>query len=133
MITTAEEFLALRSSSLPGEYLRATHEPAPIDVWLEVLAKYPEMNFWVAQNKTVPIEILEILSTNEDCRVRAMVASKRKLSEKLFQRLAADPDPAVRARVATNHNIPPALLQQLASDPSDLVSSAAQHQQHSQP
>ena len=117
MIASADEFIRLRTSSDPAEYRRAAHEVAPTTVWLELVAKHPEMRFWVAQNKTVPIEILKILGRDPDPRVRWMVASKRKLDEETLGRLAADPDESVRFAVAQNPNTPDAVLRSMLEDP----------------
>jgi hypothetical protein len=100
VIESAEEFVRLRSSEDPEEYGLAAIEPAPEAVWLEVIARFPEMRPWVAHNKTVPLSILKILADDEDADVRAAVASKRKLSDELFIRLARDTDEGVRARIA---------------------------------
>ncbi len=78
MIATAEEFVALRLSTVPEEYRRAAHECAVDGVWAEVIERYPELRFWVVHNKTVPIHILEQLSRDEDSSVRDAVARKRK-------------------------------------------------------
>lgn len=74
MISSAEELKHLRESKNPQDYQRAAQEEASLEVWQEVLVSFPEKAFWVAQNKTVPLEILEQLSKNTDTTVRAMVA-----------------------------------------------------------
>ena len=57
MIKTAEEFVNLRCSEHPDEYSRAARETAGINVWYDVIQKYPDMKEWVAYNKTTPKEI----------------------------------------------------------------------------
>src|SRR5262245_20782386 len=106
MITTAEEFERLRNSELPEEYNRSAHEAASEQVWLAVLASYPEMTFWVIHNKTVPLAILELLANHPDKDVRWAIASKRKLSTALFEQLAVDTDEYVRLAIATNRKTP---------------------------
>jgi hypothetical protein len=64
-------------SDAPQEYRRAAHEEASLEVWREVIRDQPDMRFWVAQNKTVPLEIPEELRWDPDERVRWMVRSKR--------------------------------------------------------
>jgi len=125
MITSAEEFVRLRTSEVPEEYRRAAHEPAPLDVWLQVVATHPEMRFWVAQNKTVPRSVLELLAADPDVRVREMVARKRSAGYALLLRLAADRQPSVRRAVAGNPKAPAAVLAQLRLDPDDGVARAA--------
>jgi hypothetical protein len=102
VITTAEEFVRLRESDQPDEYQRAAHEEAPAEVWQDVISRYPHMRRWVAHNKTVPIEVLEILAKDSDPAVRSTVAMKRKLTAALQWLLAADPDEGVRERLANN-------------------------------
>lgn len=83
-----------------------------------MIDRYPDMRFWVAQNKTVPVEILERLARDEDARVRSMVATKRKLDPTTLEALSSDPDDAVRAAVARHINTPRPVLERLAtSDP----------------
>ena len=53
-ITSAEEFVRLRTSEDPDEYLVSDNGAASDEVWLDVIARYPEMKEWVVHNKTVP-------------------------------------------------------------------------------
>jgi hypothetical protein len=116
MITSAEEFLELRTSDDPGLYLRAANDTAPEDVWLDVIARYPEMRKWVAHNKTVPLSILRLLAEDPDPAVRSMVAMKRKLDRSLFERLAEDADGGVRLAVVRNPKTPASVLALLTQD-----------------
>jgi hypothetical protein len=77
-IHSAEEFVRLRFSDNPAKYERAAGEDATIEIWREVINRYPEARRWVAYNKTIPIEILAVLAEDEDMQVRHMVAMKRK-------------------------------------------------------
>lgn len=117
MINTAEEFVKLRESENPKEYNRAAREPAPIQIWLDVIHDYPNMRVWVAHNKTVPIEILEILSDDDDNRVRGMVAAKRKLPENIQVKMAADKDESVRLTIARQPKATRTVLELLVNDP----------------
>jgi hypothetical protein len=76
VIESAEEFVRLRTSEEPDKYHRAAHEEATVETWLQVIERYPEMRFWVANNKTVPLEVLEVLRQDADARVRSMVRCK---------------------------------------------------------
>lgn len=125
MITSAEEFVALRVSEIKDEYDRAAMEEAPISVWREVIEKFPEYRRWVAHNKTVPVEILEELCVFDD--VRYFVASKRKLSQALFERLSQDPDSLVRGAIAANRKAPVAILEKLLEDESESVVRVARY------
>ena len=116
-ITTAEEFVELRTADDP----RASYDDAPIEVWHDVIERYPDMHHWVAYNKTVPIEILEVLAGSTDARVRLMVAMKRKATPTILERLATDEDDSVRAAVARHRATPRAVLEALLDDEWDEV------------
>lgn len=116
MIETAEDFIRLRYSSVAEERERAVREHAAAGVWDEVIRRYPDSRMWVAQNKTVPIDILEILAEDLEPGVRAMVAMKRKLSPAILSRLARDVDDSVRLAVARNRNTPREILEVLQGD-----------------
>jgi hypothetical protein len=125
MIQSAEEFVALRISDLPEEQNRATHEEAPLDVWKDVIEKYPDYVRWVIHNKTVPLEILEILSEIDDASIRYWVATKRKLSLDLFERLSKDKYSEVRTQIAINKKLPLYLLERLCDDEDHKVANTA--------
>lgn len=133
MISTAEEFVRLRNSEVPEEYGLAVSSPVSEAVWLDVIRYYPELKFWVAHNKTVPMSILRILADDADTRVRASVASKRKLDAELFEKLASDPDASVRNTVACNSQSPLAIIRILAQDPCEFVRKNAQQRLGSSP
>ena len=126
MIASAEEFIRLRNSDAPEDYLRAAGEAASVDVWMDVLARFPEMKEWVVHNKTVPLEVLGILAVDDAVAVRATVADKRKLNADLFDLLAGDSDELVRQRVACNRKAPVHVLQRLSKDPSPFVRRVAE-------
>ncbi|MFG3096389.1 hypothetical protein [Streptomyces sp. NPDC048202] len=117
MIETADEFVRLRNSSDPLECRRAVADEAPPQVWTEVVDRYPEERVAVAQNKTVPLTVLETLVDDPDARVRFMVAMKRKLSPDLLERLAHDVDESIRMRVAQHMNTSRETLESLRNDP----------------
>jgi hypothetical protein len=125
MIKSAEEFVRLRVSDFPEEYSRAADDEAPLCVWLDVISRFPDMREWVACNKTVPMEVLELLARDDESCVRAVVAEKRKLSVSLFELLARDHDEMVRQRIAYNKKVPAYLLEELSLDSSPVVRSAA--------
>lgn len=125
MINSAEEFVHLRSSELPEEYWRAAHEEAPEAVWLDVIARFPDMRKWVAHNKTVPLSMLEILARDADVAVRCMVAAKRKLSPALFDLLSQDSEGRVRSSIANNRKVPMHILKRLADDPEAFIREGA--------
>jgi hypothetical protein len=126
MINSAQEFVRLRTSEDPQEYLRAANEAASEAVWLEIIAKYPEMRVWVAHNKTISASILQILANDPDPSVRGMVARKRKLDISLIEKLAYDRDDAVRAAIAHNPKTPDTILRALVDDPWDEIARVAE-------
>jgi hypothetical protein len=128
MITSPEEFIRLRLSEDPALYQRAATDEAPVSVWMELVAHHPDMRSWVAHNKSVPIEVLQILSKDADPDVRCVVAGKRKLTRELFEILAVDPDEGVRQRVAYNKSAPADILERLSADMIPLVADAARKQ-----
>lgn len=124
MIGSAAEFCRLRESENPEDYQRAAHKEASVEIWMEVVAARPDMRFWVAQNKTVPAQVLEILASDPDARVRDMVARKRKITESIALKLADDPEETVRASLACNSKLPPSAAAKLQQDKSPLVRAA---------
>jgi ethanolamine utilization microcompartment shell protein EutL len=125
MMHSAEEFVRLRLSNCRSDYLKAATDSATVDVWLDVIRRFPEMKVWVAHNKTVPIEILLVLAGDHDSNVRAAVAMKNKLSEELFTVLAGDADGSVRQRIAYNKNTPVHILRRLSLDTCELIAAPA--------
>lgn len=118
MIESAEQFVRLRSSEDKADTDLAVRGEASMDVWEEVIDRYPEMTFWVAQNKTVPIEILERLVEDPSPDVRLMVAMKGKATPSMLRALSTDGNDAVRAAVARHRRTPSSVLAELAgTDP----------------
>jgi hypothetical protein len=131
MIHSAEQFVALRSSTERADYERAVTEQATVEIWADVISRFPEMRTWVAPNKTVPLEILRVLAKDEDRSIRASVAEKRKLDRELFESLSRDPDEVVRQRIAYNRKTPADIIERLTDDKTPLVSDAAFRAQRS--
>lgn len=102
MILSAEEFIRLRSSDDLAQQKRAVSEAATVDTWHKVLDRYPDYKVWVIRNKTVPIEILELLSADGDPKIRAEVAAKRKINKDIISKLAQDQDENVRHALMRN-------------------------------
>jgi hypothetical protein len=116
MINSAEDFVRLRTSNNMDEYLQAAWDEAPLEVWIEVIEKYPDMREWVAHNKSIAIKIMEILSDDEDDREKFTIASKNRLPEFLQLKLAKDPDSSVRNRIAFNKKATLKSLEVLLND-----------------
>lgn len=120
VIQSAEEFVALRDGDNRDEQRRASLEPASLEVWRELVERYPDARVWVAYNKTVPLEILRVLASDPDSAVRHMVAMKRKLTPDILEGMAADSDESVRLQVARHRRTPPVLERLLADDWSEV-------------
>lgn len=118
---SAEEYMRLRESEDRLEQLRAVHEELPLEIWLEIIEEFPDARWSVARNKTVPLEVLEILAKDPDERVRWMVVRKRKLTVDILRVLAVDSDETVRADVARHRRADAELLDVLARDHSSYV------------
>jgi len=116
MIRSAEEFVAIVDSGDEADARRASQDEAPLDVWLRVIELHPDLRFQVAQNKTVPAEVLERLAEDPDARVRGMVARKRKASAEILAKLAVDSDSGVRLAVAYNPSTPREVLELQRND-----------------
>ncbi len=102
MIISAQEFIQLRTSDQKEEQERASREPAENLVWLDVIQKFPDYKVWVVHNKTVPVEILEILAQDKRVEVRISVAMKRKINDNIFNLLSGDKDESVRHALLCN-------------------------------
>lgn len=126
MIHSAEEFVALRDSSIKDEYDRAATDEASISVWKDVIDRFPKYRKWVAHNKTIPLEILTLL-----CQfgpdVRRSIAVKRKLPDELFELLSNDLDAVVRQGIASNKKTPISIIKKLMQDKDEDVSRVAKY------
>ncbi len=125
MIESAVHFLNLCHSEASDDATRSMAETASLSIWIEVLDNYPTLWADVAQNRTIPPEVVERLAADGDERVRWLIAEKRKLPSTVFARLASDLDPGVRQRIAANQKTPITLLEKLVRDVNQDVSSVA--------
>lgn len=125
MIESAAEFAELFDSESVEVRQRAAIVSAEVEVWRAIFNDYPELRKWVVYNKTVPLEVLEVLSKDSDPDVRAAVAMKRKITTDLRWELASDVDSGVRLCVANNAKTEIAVLEFLSNDESPLVRNAA--------
>ncbi len=126
MINSAEEFVQLRTSEDPACYDRATKEEASTATWRDVIELYPEMRRWVAHNKKLPNEIIEILARDCSPDVRGVIARKRKTPPSLLLQMAMDKDENVRLAVACNPKSSKDVLNVLIRDKWDEVRVAAE-------
>jgi hypothetical protein len=125
-ISSAEEFVRLRSSEIPEEYNLASWGSASDEVWLEVIQKFPDYTRWVAHNKSISLEIIRILATHPDDDVRWSISAKRKSPPDVLWLLAKDQFDSVRQRVAYNAKTPKEILEFLLNDPWEDIREHAQ-------
>jgi hypothetical protein len=125
MITSSFEFYQLRTSDRPEDYMRAIQEGAADEVWLSVIANYPDMHEWLPLNKTVPVEVLRTLLDSPREPVRRALAQCRRISVEMFGKLSADVSEGVRQRIAYNKKTPTCFLVALSRDESELVAKPA--------
>lgn len=118
MITSADEFIKLRTSELIEDQHRATHDHAELAIWNEIIDKYPEYKEWVIHNKTIQVEILEKLAADPNPKVRIAVARKRKINAKIFDLLSADKSEEVRYALISDTNLSVGQLQKIKVDDS---------------
>ncbi len=113
---TAEQFVRARSSSDPEEQRRASWGEADVEVWMDVVRRYPDYRVWVAHNKTVPLSVISVLASDPDPRVRDMVSCKRKLTADLLEKMSWDPHDSVRLNVARHRKTSMGTLRRLSQD-----------------
>ncbi|MFI9547842.1 hypothetical protein ACIHAR_28615 [Streptomyces sp. NPDC052016] len=75
------------------------------------------MRFWVAFNRTIPVEVIRILSADSDWRVRDKVASRKDTPGDILEVLSRDTHEAVLSSVAGNPRTPVAALRVLSRHP----------------
>lgn len=116
MITSAKDFIRLRESDYITEQFRASYEEANLKIWIEVIETYPDFKSWVIHNKTIQIEILELLSKDINPNIRSEVARKRKINEKIKTELSKDIDENVRLALISSTKLNLEELKQIKVD-----------------
>jgi hypothetical protein len=94
------EFIRLRTGDNHEDRERSAWAAMPGSVWRELLSDHPEMHFWLAHNRTTPLDIMTELAQDPDWRVRHRVARKRVCPSDLLDALGRDPHDAVRSTAA---------------------------------
>lgn len=127
MIASTIEFIELCDSKLPEDINRSLAEEASLSVWLDIVENYPKRRIDVAQNRTIPEEIIRALAAKGDATVRSILAEKRRLPSDLFSVLSTDKDEIVRQKVAANQKVPIDVLKVLCSDSVEAVATVANY------
>jgi hypothetical protein len=128
VIESAEEFVGLRASGDAADYQRIKQDEAPLEVWLAIVRNYPDMRFWVAFNRTLPVEVLRILAGDSDWRVRDKVASRRDAPGDILELLSSDGHEAVLSSVAGNPGTPAEALEILSRHSWDQIQEKSSRQ-----
>jgi hypothetical protein len=89
---------------------------ASSQTWLEIIGHSEDAAVWVALNKTIPVEVLEVLAKHASARVRRFVADKNSITPELIALLATDSDSGVRLRIANHKKTSAEILRQLLQD-----------------
>jgi hypothetical protein len=127
MIHTAEEFIRLCLSKDANDCQTSLSSEASLQVWNDVIENYPSNMIDVAQNRTIPDEIMIKLVDRGDKYVRDILAQKRRLTPSLFSVLASDSNEMVRGTIAANAKTPLEIVEQLMSDPVEEVKRIAKY------
>lgn len=117
MITDIGEFKRLCNSENSCDYRRITKDKILDKVCLEVIHDYPIWKEYLAENPNVSLNILRILSQDEDDRVRNFLAKNETIDYDLFKKLSLDEDECVRASIIGNRKTPLDILKKLAHHP----------------
>lgn len=116
MITSVEEFIEILSSDEESGTGESRSCRATENLWIQIISEYPHLKKWVAWNKTIPFNVLEILSGDDEPEIRWWIASKRKISVDLLEKFSKDVNSSVRERVVFNASTPVHILKELSLD-----------------
>lgn len=125
VIVSATEFLKLCASDNPLDTQRSISDTASQDTWDELIKNHRYRWIDIAQNRTIPAEIVRFLATCDDSLVRAVIAENRNIPLDLFSELSKDVDEIVRRKIASNGKTPDEVLFALTSDLVESVASVA--------
>ncbi|MCQ9120428.1 hypothetical protein PHA51_08925 [Rodentibacter pneumotropicus] len=123
IIETAEEFKMVLDEEMGSPYFPRV-EVEDEQIWLDVIEKYPDLEYIVVQYLVSPA-VLAKLAYSKDSDVRCMVAEKRRILLETFELLSNDKDYTVRMRVAINAKCPKHILEKLANDKHEEVVDSA--------
>ncbi|MFS2164216.1 hypothetical protein [Variovorax sp. Varisp62] len=125
MIKSADEFISLCNSKDESDIARSFADEAPLNVWEDLILNFRSHQIDVAQNRTIPYEVMKVLATQGDELVRSILAEKRRLPVDLFDFLSKDSSSLVRKKIAANKKAPADIVKNLAEDGDDDVARVA--------
>ncbi|HEX6445443.1 MAG TPA: hypothetical protein VF053_10170 [Streptosporangiales bacterium] len=112
------------------EFQQARWAELPVEVWFELIERFPEHRLIIQDQKRVPVDVLEALADDPAVQVREAVAEKKQLPLHLYDKLARDPHHQVREGIAAKVDRAPWLRERLANDPSYMVRRIVQHEKY---
>ena len=124
MIHQAEYYIALLASD--DVYEPSPYEEATEEVWLDIVARFPEARNALAHNKTTSEAVIRALYAVGDEDVRSSLARVRRTPPDLLLRMASDPSSMVAAVLSHHPKLPPEALAELLRHESDFVRDRAQ-------
>jgi hypothetical protein len=96
--TTSEFIAALENPNTTDNSLIRFCE-ASTQTWLEIIHHSEEAAVWVALNKTIPLEVIEVLAKHSSAQVRRFAADKNQITPGLILLLVTDSDPSACLRI----------------------------------
>ena len=116
LIHNASEFIDALENPESTDHSLIRFGTASIETWLEIVRHSEDAAVWVALNKTIPVEVIEVLANHASARVRRFAADKNRITPELIVLLSTDSDPSVRLRIANHKKTGAEILRQLLRD-----------------
>lgn len=88
----------------------------PIDILRMWMRKEPQLRVWIAQNPSLPLDMLEVLARDISPNVRLSVACNPGTPDSVLEKLSFDTEVEVRRAVASNIKTPGNVLEILVKD-----------------
>ncbi|BAZ17357.1 leucine rich repeat variant [Calothrix sp. NIES-4071] len=92
------------------------HPYTPIDILKMWVRKEPQLRVWIAQNQSLPVDMLEPLARDASPQVRLAVACNPSTPSSVLEQLSFDAEVEVRRAVASNIKTPGNVLEVLVKD-----------------
>lgn len=119
MICRAEDYIALLESD--DVYEPSPYDEATEEVWLDIVARFPQAHRAVSHNKTTPEAVIRALYSIGDEIVRSQLACVRRTPPDLLVEMASDPSSMVGAALTCHPKLPPEALAKLLLHASEFV------------
>ena len=116
LIRNASEFIDTLEHPESTDHVLIRFGTASTETWLEIVRHSEDAAVWVALNKTIPVEVIEVLARHASARVRRFAAARNRVTPELIVLLSTDSDPGVRLRIAIHKKTGAEILRQLLRD-----------------